>query len=678
MASLQTLRTKYGVVLSIIIVLALLAFIISLGPEMGFFGSRDPKVGVINGEKVTYMEYLNEYETTKTNLGGDESTEEASAYLANATWQSLVAKHFYKPAFEKLGLVVSEAERMSMLSGEHPSMVLNQALANPQTGVYDVAAVSSILAQMSSNPQSQQMWEDLNSKAVLTRLNEKFNGLIKAGTYVNKLEVAQGVNSANETRNGRIVMLNYNTVADSLAIVSDAEIKAYYNAHKELDEYKKLPRRRISYVVFDVEATDADRAEVENKVRAMGEEFAAAEDVRAFVRKNMGNVAATYVSAAQLSEDEAVLLDGAQYGPVLRADEWVMSRPLATIMAPDSLGLSHIVLAPKAAEADSLYNALKGGADFAEAAAKHSQYAQTAQNGGDMGVAAFNMLPVEIADQLASAKVGDIIKIENAGGIQIMKVTRADKARKYALVGTINIPVEASSATRRDIHNRASIFSVNGKGSIDNFNAAAATASVTPRAGTINQGDRLVSGLLNSREVARWAYGAELGDLSEIFTIDGSYVVAMLTEIDNTEYVPVEEAQYEISRKLTRDKKYAILKEKLAGASIEEIASANGVEVTTFEDVKYSDFGVGANGFEPALVGAIAKTTETGKVSAPVKGSSVAAVFVVDVVNNAEEQQTADAEKVRLQAFNESLTVQMANMALQGMVEIEDLRGKYF
>ena len=36
MASLNTLRTKFGVVLSIIIGLALLAFILSLKTEMGF------------------------------------------------------------------------------------------------------------------------------------------------------------------------------------------------------------------------------------------------------------------------------------------------------------------------------------------------------------------------------------------------------------------------------------------------------------------------------------------------------------------------------------------------------------------------------------------------------------------------------------------------------------------
>ena len=677
MASLQTLRTKYGVVLSVIIVLALLAFIISLGPEMGFFGSRDPKVGLIDGKKVTYMEYLNEYETTKTNMGGDESTEEASAQLANAAWQSLVSKKFLKPGFEKVGLAVSEAERMSMIAGEHASPVFYQAFANPQTDAYDVAAVSTFLSQVSSDPQYQQMWAYLNSQAVLNRLNAKYNGLIKAGTYVNKLEVEQGVASENESRNGRLVVVNYNTVADSLATVSDAEIKAYYDAHKNQDEYKKLPRRRISYVLFDVDPTEGDFAEIEKQALAKGEEFAAAEDVRAFIRKNMGEVSESYVSAAQLSEDEAVVLDGAQYGPVLKATEWVMTRPIATIMAPDTLGLSHIVLAPNAPEADSLYNALKAGANFAEAAVKHSQYAQTAQNGGDMGVVPFSALSVEIADQLAQAKVGDIVKIDNAGGIQIIKVTRADKAKKFAQLGTIKIAVEASSATRRNIHNIASVFSVDGKGSIDNFNTAASAAAVTPRTATVNQGDRTVAGLLNSREVARWAHGAELGELSEIFTIDGSYVVAMLTEIDDTKYVPLTEAQYEISRRLARDKKFEVLKSKLAGATIEEIASANGVEVVTFEDVKYSNFGVGANSYEPALVGAIAKTAEIGKISAPVKGSSVVAVFVVDAINKT-EAQTAEAEKVRLQAFNETTSLQMANVAMQRMVEIEDLRGKYF
>lgn len=64
MASLNTLRTKFGIVLSIIIALALLAFILSLKTEMGFSGN-DPRVGVIDGEKINYSEYYDQYEQIK-------------------------------------------------------------------------------------------------------------------------------------------------------------------------------------------------------------------------------------------------------------------------------------------------------------------------------------------------------------------------------------------------------------------------------------------------------------------------------------------------------------------------------------------------------------------------------------------------------------------------------------
>ena len=51
MASLNTLRTKFGALLSIIIALALLAFILSLKTDMGF-SNNDPKIGEINGDKI--------------------------------------------------------------------------------------------------------------------------------------------------------------------------------------------------------------------------------------------------------------------------------------------------------------------------------------------------------------------------------------------------------------------------------------------------------------------------------------------------------------------------------------------------------------------------------------------------------------------------------------------------
>ena len=675
MASLNTLRTKYGIIVSVVIILALLAFIISLGPEMGF-GGNDPKVGVIDGTKVSYSEYLNEYETVKNFTGATESTEAESDALASTVWRSLITKHLYTPSLLEIGLDVTDKERMAMMSGEHLSQIFYNAFADPTTGAYDVASVTTFLAQVSSMPEYQSMWAYMNEQANAERLMTKFLGLVKAGTYANKLEVAQGVTAANESRNGRMVVLPYSSVENSSVEITDAEINTYYNSRKHL--YKKTPYRAVSYVVFDVEPTSDDMLAIENKAKAMGEEFAQAEDIRAFVRKNMGQVATAYATADMLAEDEQVLLDGKQYGPILKGNEWVMSRAIDIKMAPDSLGLSHIVLtSDQSALADSLYTAVKGGADFAEAARTHSTYAASAQVGGEIGVMPFSALTPELAEALATAKKGDIVKVTESGITQIIKVTRADAKKQHVLVGSISVPVEASSATRRDVHNIASIFSVDGKGSLDKFNAAATAAAVTPRVARVAQGERSILGLESSHEVVRWAYGADVEDISEIFTLGNTYVVAMLTGIDNTEYMPVAEVSDMIRETLMREKKFEVLKAKLAGSTIDEVAKTAGVEVVPFSNVKMNDYGVASLPLEPHLAGSIATTTTTGQLSAPVKGYSNAVVFVVDAINKG-EAQTADAEKVRQQATLENNAFQLSSMAFQTMGEIEDLRGQYF
>ena len=675
MASLNTLRTKYGIIVSVVIILALLAFIISLGPEMGF-GNNDPKVGEIDGNKVAYTEYLSEYETVKNFTGATESTDAEADALATAVWRSLITKHLFTPNLLEIGLDVTEKERMSMISGEHLSQVFYNAFADPTTGACDVEAVSSFLAQVGSMPEYQSMWSFMNEQATAERLMSKFMGLVKAGTYANKLEVAQGVTAANESRDGRMVVLPYTSVDNASVEVTDAEINNYYNAHKHL--YTKAPYRAISYVVFDVEPTSDDMLEVENKAKTMGEEFAVAEDIRAFVRKNMGTIATAYAKADQLAEDEQVMLNGEQYGPVLKGNEWVMSRAIDVKMAPDSLGLSHIVLDATQTELiDSLYNALKAGADFAEAARAHSSYAASAQVGGEIGVVPFSALTPELAEPLATAKKGDIVNVTVSGVTQLIKVTRADAAKKHVLVGSISVPVEASSATRRDVHNVASILSVDGKGSLDKFNAAASAAAVTPRVARIAQGERSVLGLESSHEIVRWAYGADVQDISEIFTLGNSYVVAMLTGIDETEYMAVSEVSDVIRETLMRDKKFEALKAKLAGSNIDEVAKTAGVEVTSFTNVKMNDYGVATLPLEPHLAGSIATTTATGQLSAPVKGYSNAVVFVVDQINKS-EAQTAEAEQVRQQATLENNSYQLASIAFQNMGDIQDLRGQYF
>lgn len=677
MASLNTLRTKFGIVLSIVIAGALLAFILSLKTEMGFSGN-DPRVGVIDGEKINYSEYYNQYEQVKAQSGAQESNEQQSAMLANAAWQALIGKYVLTPGFDKMGLRVTEPERMSMVSGQHPSQAFYNAFADPRTGEYNVAAVHQFLSEAEANAQAQQAWAQLNEQARMEREVAKFLGLIKGGVYVNSLEVANGVNSANNTYAGKWAGKKYSAVPDSLIQLKSSDIKAYYNSHKNM--FKQTPSRALSYVVFEVSPTDDDMLALEKSVAEVGAQFAATEELKSFVRANRnGKIADNYVSAKQLSEEEAkALLDGATYGPVLKNNEWTMARALDTKIVPDSMGIRHIVLPyTQEALADSLLTVLKGGADFAQVAAQYSVYDATAANGGEVGVMPFSAFSGEFAAALANAKTGDIVKIASGDAIQLMQVYRTDKPSKHVQVASITYPVEASAATRRDIHNQAGTFSVNAKGSVEAFNDAASAAAVTPRIASLAQGERTIRGLEDSRDVARWAYGAEVGDVSEIFPVGKDYVIAMLTEIDDNEFAPLEKVSAQIRAQVLRDKKYDYIVKELSGSTLDEQAKSLGTEVADFDNVTFGAFYVNGPGFEPRLIGAISSTTEKGVLSAPVKGLSGVYVFEVDDIQTS-DKQTAEGEKVRAQAMAESMAQQFSVQAIQQMAKIQDLRGKYF
>lgn len=677
MASLNTLRTRFGVVLSVIIALALLAFVLSLKTEMGFSGN-DPKVGSIDGEKVKYSEYVEEYERVKARSGASEGDAQQAEMLSNAAWQGLFARRVLEPGFEMTGLTVSEPERLAMISGEHPSQALSNVFVNPRTGTYDVAAVAEFLAQAETNVQAQQAWNYLNEQALLERRIGKYLGLVKGGAYVNTLEVSNGVKAANHSFTGKLAVKKYASVPDSLFKVSSSEINSYYKAHKE--RFKQTPSRTVSYVVFSVRPTADDLLAIENKVKGVGEEFASATDVRAFVRNNRnGEIGDRYVSPAQLSDEESeTFLAGNMFGPVLKNDVWTMGRVIDQKMAPDSLGIRHIVL-PYTQEkmADSLLSVLRNGGDFAQAAMQYSIYDATAANGGEVGVLPYSAFTGEFAEALAGAKQGDVVKIASGDVIQLMQVYRADKPSKHLRIARITYPVEASADTRRKIHNSAGTFSVNAKGSVDNFNEAASAANEIPRTAEIAQGERQMRGLMDSHDIVRWANGAKKDEISEIFTINGDYVIAILTGINEKNYMSVKQATPQIQGLLLRDKKHDYIVKQISGATLDAQAESLGSDITDFTGINYSAYYIDRIGIEPRLVGAITESSETGVLSSPVKGSLGTYVFVVDNIVT-DEKQTTEAEQVRAQAMIENTMQQWALPVIQEMADVEDLRPAYF
>ena len=281
-----------------------------------------------------------------------------------------------------MGIEVPEQERLDMVSGKIPSQAFYSAFGDPRTGAYNAAAVSQFLSQAASDARAQQAWNDLNEQARLERAVQKYATLIGKGAYVNKLEIEDGVDAANQVFGGKYVAKRYSSVPDSLVSVSSGEIKSFYNAHKEM--FKQSPSRTLSYVVFEVNATDDDMLNLEKEVRAVGEKFDAAEDVKLFVRQDRhGEIADRYVTAAQLGEQAEALVAGKMFGPELKNNVWTMARVVESRMAPDTLGLKMIVL-PYTAEklADSL-KTVATSENFADLSRQYSANEKGRRGEGD-------------------------------------------------------------------------------------------------------------------------------------------------------------------------------------------------------------------------------------------------------------------------------------------------------
>ena len=678
MLSLNTLRTKFGVVLLVFIGVALLAFIISSKDDFGF-SNTDPEVGEIDGKEVNYSEFNAAYADVKTLMGGENAGYDQSAQIISEAWQMLVTERVHVPGYQKLGLVVTDAEHAAMLKGDIASAVYGSLFTDPATGEYSVEAKNAFVEQAKANPEMLRAWQLIKKQAVIERTTSKYIDLIVGGTYANTLTLNKGVAATNNTYKGRFVVCNYTSIADSLVTVSDSEIKAYYKANQA--KYKQTPYRTVNYVTFEANPTDADKKAVEETAKAAGALFAIA-DLNSYVRnESHASLSGAYVNASSLSEEEAAALRaGKMYGPALNGGEWYASRVAESCNAPETLELQHIALSYSDAKlADSLYKVvLKSSADFDLLALQHS-IAGSRENGGVIGEVKFSDLAVELADALKSARNNQIVKVEFGGAIQIFKVLSTGSVSRHYRLATLTYPVVASQETLRAVHKEASDFAVQANGSIEKFNEAVKAKSLMSSSMNVQRGQRNVPGLANSIEVVRWANEAKVGDVSELVKIDSDYVVAVLTAVDNEEYKALDQVSEQIKRALIREKKAEMLKAKMQGATLEEIAQNADAKVEEFAEAKSSAYHVQGLGFEPRVLGALAAVSaeNKGTLLPLVDGGRGVYAIVVDEVATSEEQ-TLEAERVKAQAEAEDSTRRSAWNAISNAVEVVDNSVNFF
>ena len=404
MATLQNIRNRGGLMIAIVIGLALGAFILGdmLNSGSKLMRPSQMKIAEIDGESIQYPDFQKKVdelsEVYKMNTQQTQIDENTWEQIREQVWQGYLQQNILGKATEKLGITVGADELFDLVQGNNPHPIIQQLFKNPKTGQVDKSTIIQFLKSLETNatPAQKSYWLYIENQIKQDKLNSKYSNLVSKGLYVTSDEAKKSLIAKNKSANFQYVVLSYSSISDAAVKISDDELKAYYNKHK--DEYKQDKTRKIEYVTFEVLPSEADKAATQKWLNDSKAEFSTVTDNEQYINVNSETrFDPTFSKKEDLSPAIADWAFSAQpgdfYGPYLENGEYKLAKIDQFKMLPDSVQASHILINPQTvggtekakAMADSLKRNIELGGNFAEAAMKYSEDTGSKLKGGDLG-----------------------------------------------------------------------------------------------------------------------------------------------------------------------------------------------------------------------------------------------------------------------------------------------------
>lgn len=712
MATLEKIRSKAGL-LVLVVGVALFAFIIGdfLNSGSTYFRQSQEKIAEVDGVVIKIQEFQNRVdemnEMYKMQTGSTSLPEEYQTQIRQSVFDGMVQEIVLNEATSDLGLTVSPEELFDMVQGENISPMIQQMqmFVNPQTGAFDKAALLNFLKtidteNIASYPadqqaqllQARQFWMFWEKNIKRQRLEQKYTTLLSKAVSANKLDAKDAFDASAVSSDMVYAMQSYSTIPDSTIQVSKSEIEKLYNQRKEL--FKQKESKVIKYISVDIRPSQEDYDNASAEIEALKKELATTTRVADLVAENseIPYMEAFFSENAldpEMKQFVKTAAVGDIYGPVFENDKYRMFKLVDKTVAPDSVNVSHIMLANTGdeaavqAKADSLLTVLKDGGDFA-ALAKEFSVDQAAERGGELGwfteATALRGVNEDFKNTVFSTAVNGYAIVKSAYGTHIVKVTdKTANVDKYK-VADIDMTVSPSTKTYGNIYNELNQF-ISKNRDIDKLDDAAKEAGYNLLSNvTVTANDQVLGTIRNSRPVIRWAFQNGKGSISEIFECDNKFVIAAVQGTLPEGYRSLESVTPMLRSELVAQKKGEQISQALAAknlTSVDAYAQAMGASVDSVKFVSFSTRRIAGIGVEPKL-NAMVSLAQKGQVSAPVAGNN--GVYVFDVYAQNKESKTYD-EAAEMKALDASNMYRFSIQAIQSLVnkaDVEDNRIRFY
>ncbi|WP_423147476.1 SurA N-terminal domain-containing protein [Rubrolithibacter danxiaensis] len=696
------LRNRAGAILVGFIGFAIVAFLIGDAVQVGtpFWAASQNVVGKVGGESIEIQDFNAKVEQNTNNfrqqMGGNLNAQMTS-YIVENTWNQTVSEILLNKEVKRLGLEVSKNELNDMISGKNPAPQIVQTFGDPKTGKVNPAQLRAFLDNMDSQPANspmRQQWSDFLVAIKQQRLSEKYLNLVKNSLYVTSLEAKEDYTERNKLADFSYVNLEYASIPDKDIKLTDEDYKDYYNDNKE--KFKNAEETRsFDFVVFNASPSKSDSAEIKEKVNKIAADFKTTTNDSLFVSINSDTKApVAYVTKGQLDPalDSLVFSAsvGTVVGPVFSNGSYKIAKVLDVRVGPDSVKASHILINPAAeggldkakAKADSIANLIRKGASFSELAAKFGTDASK-DKGGDLGTFGRGAMIPAFENAVFNGNTGDLKVITTQYGVHVIHIDAQKGSSKVARVAVVDKALTSSNKTQQEAYSKATAF-LGSIGSASEFDAKAQKAGVQKQtAENVTASQAFVNGLENPREIIRWAFKADEGDVAEqVFELENKYVVAKLTDIREKGILPLEKVKKEIMPLVLNKVKGQKLAEKfdkaLSGSSsINQVAQKLNKAATPVQNVVFANPVIPGVGQENKVVGTVFGL-QPNKISKPIVGEQGVYVVSVSKFSNPAPLTNVYQQKEQMMQTLDQRSQGDALKVLRDNADIKDYRIRFF
>ena len=684
MVRLENIRNRSGLLL-VVIGFAMLAFILTdLMSSSNGAVSKDLVLGKVGNEEIDYQYYEQRVQQALELQRGSNPNINIDQ-VRNSVWSQVVRETILSNQYNNLGLEVTSSELYDIVLGDNPYPTLVNSFKTDD-GQFNRRGLLQYLKEDITNDETGealQRWLKFEMDLLKERQYNKYTTLVSKGLSVSDWEAQLIKKYQSELRNVSYVQIPFQSIPDSLISVTDSDLQSYIKDNSS--KYQQTASRTIEYVVFNISPSVEDKNDAQDWMQDIKSDFSQTDNDDLFIRKNSDVFnPVMFVSKDDLMDD-VKLLTTAQAGTVIgpykqNANTLRLAKLVDKASRPDSVEARHILITtPDADEkVDSLKNVISKGQSFAELAEKFSQDQTTSLKGGTPGWINEGEMPDKFSNACFTARKGNLIVVKDDYGTHLIEVIDKSKSIEKYKVAYLDRQITYSNTTYQNVFAKAGKFAAENS-DYEQFDVSVTAENLSKRiADELQESTISIPGLENPRDLVRWAYKSDVGDVSDVFEFGNKIVVATLTSIKKEGLKDVEDIRVEVETLVRNQKKSERLIEELFGySSLNEISSNYGSTIKTAEGLIFSSNQVPNLGDQPSFVGA-AFAVDEGKVSAVFSSKNAVFMLKVDkVIAAAENTDFSNAKNSIINSLNSRSSFQ-AYQALFELFDVKDNRAKFY